>query len=554
MPAAYQHLRVRLRLEQTRFLNWGEKIGLVEEMLHQPSRILMQNRNVIIDLMLEIQTLFRDATVIESKFDSLAPARMTAGRSSSEMNFERRFPKGTNTMLNKTLSFLEKAPQYPKKFHWALVKQDYFEGLIEKLIGYNNAVEALLDSSEVQQLKSMQVQTYMAILQLNSNVDELKQISMAMQVKTTRDLGDRGMPISRRPEEQESQRGRDDGDANLACLADFKAQQISLEEGNLTLEPVDTSEVVLREFDSDNGRCEAFFRGKHVWIEWKHYDLDNNPQSTWNKTIRDRIKKLAILLGSENKPKQFGAPHCLGYFDDKAEERYGFLFAKPTGCPATTQAVSLLELITFCEKPSLTKRIVLAHALASCVMYLHSVNWLHKGIRSNNVIFFTPDGTTPQYSRPLIAGFEYARPDLPEEETEPPPHHSEHDIYRHPALLAHTMSRSQKSHDIYSLGIVLVEIAYWKSIDEIMQIPKGPEKAVRSRVRRVRGLLLQGNYMSAIEGEVGEAYGAVVKRCLAGGEELGIEEDAQEMDVEVGAHMQGVFSEHVVNRLGDISI
>ena len=489
MPAAYQHLRVRLRLEQTRFLNWGEKIGLVEEMLDEPSRILMQNRNVIIDLMLEVQAIFRDATVIESKFDKLVPARTMVGRSSSsETKFERRFPKGTNTMLNKTLSFLDKAPQFPKKLHWALVKQDCFEGLIEKLIGYNNAVEALLDSSAVEQLKSMQVQTYMAILQLNSNVDELKQISMAMQVKTTRDWGDRIMSNSRRPEEGE--RDRDDGHAGLACLADFKAQQISLEEGHSTLEPVDSGEVTLQEQEADSVRSEAVFRGKHVWIEWKHYDLDNNPQSTWNKNIRDRIKKLAILLGSENKPEQFGAPQCLGYFDDEAEERYGFLFAKPTGVPATTHAVSLLKLILGSEKPSLTKRIVLAHALASCVMYLHSVNWLHKGLRSNNVIFFTPESTTPQYSRPLIAGFEYARPDLPEEETEPPPRHSEHDIYRHPVILARTMLRSQKSHDIYSLGIVLVEIVYWKPIDEIMQIPRSLEKVVRSRVRRVREDLL----------------------------------------------------------------
>ena len=99
-----------------------------------------------------------------------------------------------------------------------------------------------------------------------------------------------------------------------------------------------------------------------------------------------------------------------------------------------------------------------------------------------------------------------------------------------------------------------MEIAYWQPIDEIMQVPKGPEKAVKSRVRRVRGLLLEGSYMSAIEGEVGESYAAVVKRCLAGGVEVGIVQDAREMDAEVGAHMQGVFSKHVVNRLGDISI
>ena len=77
-------------------LNWSEKISLVEEMLDEPSQILMQSRNVIIDLMLEIQALFIDTKVIESKFDKLVPAKTMAGRPSSsavvETRFEKRFP------------------------------------------------------------------------------------------------------------------------------------------------------------------------------------------------------------------------------------------------------------------------------------------------------------------------------------------------------------------------------------------------------------------------------------------------------------------------------
>jgi Prion-inhibition and propagation len=37
MPEQYEHLRIRLRIEQVRFLDWGDKIGLVEELLEQPS-------------------------------------------------------------------------------------------------------------------------------------------------------------------------------------------------------------------------------------------------------------------------------------------------------------------------------------------------------------------------------------------------------------------------------------------------------------------------------------------------------------------------------------
>lgn len=187
-------------------------------------------------------------------------------------------------------------------------------------------------------------------------------------------------------------------------------------------------------------------------------------------------------------------------------------------------------------------------------MYLHSVNWLHKGLRSNNIIFFTPEGKTPAYDEPIIAGFEYARPDRPEEETDRPPQPSKHDIYRHPAMLTGTGdSRSQKSHDIYSLGIVLVEIAYWRSIDEILNVPKNVKKAV-PKVREARERLLAPAFLRDIENQVGELYGAAVRKCLAGGTELGIPEGANETNAEVGVLIQSKFSEEIVNKLEDIRI
>ena len=167
-----QHLRVRLRIEQTRLLNWGQKIGLIEEKLNDPSQVLQLNRNLIIDILLEIQALFRSCVAIQDKFDQLGPQKSKEGvtAASNRDLLNRRFSKGTNTMLSKTLGFLEKAPEVPRRLQWATLKRDQFEGLAEKLIDYNTSIEALLDSTAVDQLQTLQQQTHMAMLQLNSNV------------------------------------------------------------------------------------------------------------------------------------------------------------------------------------------------------------------------------------------------------------------------------------------------------------------------------------------------------------------------------------------------
>ena len=547
MPAAYQHLRVRLRIEETRLLNWGQKIGLVEELLDSPSRALKQNRNLIIDILLEIQALFRGCVAIQAKFDHLVPQRSiekepVADRGKGQ--FHQRFPTASDSMLDKTLRFLEKSPQAPRRLQWALVKKEKLEGLIEKLIDYNASIEALLDSSAIDQLQHMQRQTYMALLQLNNNVVELKEISRAVQINSR---------PSRGPSDLQSEITAGTTQAagkDIARLAEFKARQLELEaqSSDMVLKPIRSSAVSY--YDKDESRSEASHNGESVWIEWKSYEVDSHLNSTWNRMLEDRIKKLAALLGSRDKPPQFNAPHCLGYFHDDTGERYGLVYSKPVNVVPQTVPTSLLQLIqsTGRRPPSLTKRISLAHAIARCLMYLHSVNWLHKGLRSDNVIFFIPPSKVPEYDQPLIAGFEYARPDFPDEATEPPPEHSEHDIYRHPDVIRRTASRSQKSHDIYSLGVVLVELAYWKPISEIMDLPHDP-LAAKSRVRKVRSLLLTDDYLDFIANAMGDFYAETVKKCLTGGKNLGVPQDCDGNDGMVSLCIQEAFVEQVVGRL-----
>jgi hypothetical protein len=118
-------------------------------------------------------------------------------------------------------------------------------------------------------------------------------------------------------------------------------------------------------------------------------------------------------------------------------------------------------------------------------------------------------------------------------------------------------SRSKKSHDIFALGILLVEIAYWKPIEAIMEIEL-EKKGARKEVRNIRGRLINENepFLERLGEQVGEIYARVVRICLAGGPEIGIfagHADNEE-DPTVGTAIHRIFSEEVVGKLASIKI
>lgn len=69
MPAKLEHLVIRIRLEQTRLLNWTEQVGLLSEVLKEPSVTLQLHRNIIIHILLNMQQLFKDFLQTQAKFE-----------------------------------------------------------------------------------------------------------------------------------------------------------------------------------------------------------------------------------------------------------------------------------------------------------------------------------------------------------------------------------------------------------------------------------------------------------------------------------------------------
>ena len=310
---------------------------------------------------------------------------------------------------------------------------------------------------------------------------------------------------------------------------------------------------------------------RHIWVEWKTYNTEYDSRLAKDvptkKTV-GRVEALVALLKSD-KPAQFCAPRCLGYFDDRDDTadsqhpfRFGLVFEKPDpdSMPESLRQMlpkhkpslpepkpSVLEF-----KPSLTVRVSLAHKITTCVLYLHAVNWLHKGLRSDNILFFPADNKT-NLDQPTLTGFEYARPDKNEETSTTGEANQWRELYVHPSYQGSKGKGTyRRTFDIYSLGIILLEISNWKPIEQIVDID--PDCAQVTELEGIRSRLLDPGtgYLAQVLADQGEKYHEAVKYCLEGRAAFGIGEDENESDVLTGAKLQRAFMTHVVDALDSI--
>ncbi|KAF6791059.1 hypothetical protein CSOJ01_14417 [Colletotrichum sojae] len=236
---------------------------------------------------------------------------------------------------------------------------------------------------------------------------------------------------------------------------------------------IKASRVQIRTHDQSTAGFRSFGNldgMEDVLVEWKKYD------STWQGKkgieLTGRIFNIAQLLNSETKPDELLTLKCLGFFDDPERSAYGFVFQIPPGSPYPSLKTdgkypmaslkSLLDTPSPNTLPTLEDRYHAAYSLALSLSILHGVSWLHKSIRSQNVLFVVaPDGR-PIWSRPYLVGFEFSRPDAIDESSEKPEQSARFNVYRHPLAQGTPGEGYRKAFDVYSLGVLLTEIAMWR--------------------------------------------------------------------------------------------
>ena len=207
-------------------------------------------------------------------------------------------------------------------------------------------------------------------------------------------------------------------------------------------------------------------------------------------------------------------------------------------------------------EPSITSRVHLCKQTATAVLYTHTASLVHKAIQPDAILLLKKIdsdsshkeiGTTSLKTAPLgipfLTGFGQARQETPDtysslrEST-----NWEQDLYSHPSRQGQPTAKYTMAHDIYSIGVILLEIGLWRSfviwngfndfmIDEAVL---GGGKAIfrRMKERKPRAgeelkKLYEGLAAQELPNVMGERFCEVVLRCL-GAVEGGLGEAAPE--------------------------
>jgi hypothetical protein len=278
---------------------------------------------------------------------------------------------------------------------------------------------------------------------------------------------------------------------------------------DLSCIPEGTSRFVV----SQKARQDAFFEPERkVLIEWRYYD--KGAEIAKNGDINGRIGELMKILTLTPRPSSLCILDYQGFFHDFNKDRFGFVSCLPEDAPVglTNQLYQTLDNSLRDEKlkPSLTDRFHLAKALIRCVHQFHLLGWLHKGINCRNILFFNSQADRGiSIRRPYVTGFDLSREDHPVEISERNPD-DDLDIYRYVACRSNA-TKFSAAYDIYALGLLLLEIGFWRPLDQMAKIDKGG-KTNSVRADRVDGVV--PSLVKQVRHRAGDHFFNSVNKCV----------------------------------------
>ena len=498
MEGKYREYQLTLEIEYGRLLDWGEAVGIrdsgagKEEFNEVFEKRMKVDGTIVMAVLSEMRLLLKEMRRVSLRYEKIESGELPKDPATrtklpvENVNLEkyyeifqspnipqdkRQYPRGFNHLIQMAKGIKKVAVQ-PKRIWWAMHDRDVFKEKLDRMSYLTRYLRQSLGDRQMDILLGYTRDNYLAVLQLSISVEEIKALLKAgrADTETASIFSQAETLVEERPVERgASQPGLITHLTMFDRLVAFRLENFEVD----TAKEFERSRVPLLQMLEDNEtsgqhkelggeRVIVEHEGRPAWIEWKRYDSKHDPSSNKWRAPQKAVKnaeRLVALLRSKNKPAEFCVPDCAGYYDDEENERFGFMYEAPGGKQDAIELISLLDLFKL-SPPPLKARITLAQQLSTCMLYLHATNWLHKALMSRSVIFMSKEDSR-ELLRPSISGFEYSRPDEDEETSGGAPNTPEWAVYCHPDYNGRP-GLFRKSYDIYSLGIILLEIAHWQ--------------------------------------------------------------------------------------------
>ncbi|KAI1421145.1 prion-inhibition and propagation-domain-containing protein [Xylaria sp. FL1777] len=463
MGADAELFNTGLEFEKYRLIAWASRVGILGD--NEKQTINWQLAGMLLrqlELLLTSANVLRDRyslNVTEEEVQTMNESQATEYPRSAVAKLIARLKPTLHTTTSKIISENNSTAQ---KFRWAARDKDKLKELLKQIAGFINKLEFLLDSTERQQEKEEYTRLLREVISLTTTINEAGQI---------KDLFEGG-PSPRKSINAAAYLKQ----VRLVLGADKREDEVTPKLGGSSigvklpkLSILARSLKPWKNAELHAGSLEfATYHNRQVLVQWKVVG------STQWERYTNQMKCLTVFLMSLS-DKSFRSLPCLGYYPLETQGRHGIIYSLPDG-ERDWDFRSLKSLISSQSLVSLKRRLELMRAIADTVLQLHTAGWLHKSLRSENIIFIAPRGSDSEIflsSEPYIIGYEYARSDTKDSAnifTELPDTDLETDLYRHPQARGLDRETFQKRFDMYAMACIFIELVMWKPLVDIFSL------------------------------------------------------------------------------------
>ncbi|ORY03747.1 prion-inhibition and propagation-domain-containing protein [Clohesyomyces aquaticus] len=500
------------KIQQTRFLVWGQNCDIYSDGL-TPERLSLPVYEAIVGTLIQIQDLLQDVRKLQGYYGlKQIPTTNTA-----EPRISMREIRRQATVVFK----VQKSCSMFKKLKWVVKDSNDFSRLIDQLTQYNDALYQ-----------------FSPLISRSSQTAAVDAEALALAIVDQGWQGVQALQQAVSPNPQNLSPGSNSHLSAQSAAYLRSAQRSSVEDGPSQSLPRFTVDKhlymeyrhfsLLKELRNDAPQRRSWaliqsytgYTPVKVVLEWRSYN-QREVFGDIKNGLQLRVEALTRMLQASPKPPGFRILDCLGYVEDDSIARFGFVFRYPQHSKVDVP-LTLFQIIDQQHPPFLGKRFQLAVSLAESLYELHASRWLHKGINSHNVLFFEgpkmqqsqniqTTGAAPQFppslDNPFLAGFALSRPEDGVSDNLCP---DEVEIYRHPdvqGLAGASVPRYHPLYDIYSIGMILLEIGTWCTLKNFYRNGQNGY-AFRDRLLNQKASLLGVS--------MGERYMSAARKCIDG--------------------------------------